>query len=306
MQYLIEGESQTTVFKAQLDADWRIKKLFQFLQISPTYHLAHQLRTKKADDKHLFPNDFDTVLQVYDDLGDVWNLSLERWWTQNAQQFFKPVVKPEPTLVAKLDELSIRDLTQIDLDHTRAFNETYDELGRFWSQQYANQLFPDCAIIAVPLRGDAATMKAKVNRMIDLQFNKVKHPPNRAKYGFNSSSRARKITLEKYLFAVHLRASDPSLPLSDIGDAVTAKFGHLKPQSVGQHQPKRELESQTSAMFRSAERIAEWAARLRFVHQAKLEHVTETEEGNVDPYRAKFDFSMIGEQLRNGKILKNS
>jgi len=154
MQYVRDGETHSTVFKAQLKADWRIKKLYEFLQISPTYLFAHKLRNDQLSDDALLPNDFDTVLQVYDDLGEVWSTGLEQWWLKSAQKFFVPVVEPKPHLVTRLQEQSIRDLSQVDRDHIQAFNDTYNDFGEFWVYPYANQLFPDCAVIAVPLRGD--------------------------------------------------------------------------------------------------------------------------------------------------------
>lgn len=302
MQYLTEGETLSTVFKAQLKADWRIKKLYEFMQISPTYLLAHKLRNNQLSDDALVPNDFDTVLQVYDDLGEVWATGVEQWWLKGAQKFFVPVVKPQPHLVTRLEEQSIRDLSQVDVDHVRAFNDTYNDLGDYWVKPYANQLFPDCAVIAVPLRGDATSMKSQVNKLIDKQFNSVNHPPHRAKYSFNNGSRTRETTLEKYLFIVKYKALDPDISDADLGDILTQKYGYQKVASASQVQTKRNLESQTSGDIKKARWVAEWAARLRFVHIKATAHTILSGSLAGEKYKPQFDYAFIGECLRDGRI----
>jgi hypothetical protein len=300
--YLQDGDTQSTILTAQLSADWRIQKLFEFLQISPTYRKAHLLGTAEHEKIGDLPNDFETVESVYADLGEVWNTSLEDWWIRKASRYFAPAIEPQPGLVSKVQELSIRDLSQQDIQHIEQFNRTYEEWGRYWVGDHANQLFPDCALIAVPLRGDASAMKSKLNKLVDQQFRSVEHPPERGRHSFNNSSRVRALTLEKYLFAVRLRSAEPKLKLADIGNAVTDRFGHQKMQSENQKQEQRELESQTSAMFRSALIIAEWAARLHFVSQARLNQVCDDGPLAKKRYKVSFDYEWIGQCIAKGRI----
>lgn len=302
MIYLQDGETQSTIFKAQLAANWRIQKLYEFLQISPTYRKASLFHTNKHPELGDIPNDFDTVCEVYSDLGDVWEKNLEEWWLKTASPYFDPIVEPTPKLVSQMPELAIRDLTQIDKHHLDEFNRTSKLLGEYWVLDYARQLFPNCALVAVPLRGEPTAMKSKLNKLVDQQFRKANLPPERGKYSFNKASRVREETLEKYLFVVRLRSRDKRLQLADIGDAVTQKFGHQKMQSPNQIQEKRELESQTSAMFRSAYTIAEWAARLHFVAQTKLNQVCDDGPLRKKPYNTDFDYEFIGESMAVGQI----
>lgn len=298
MIYLQSGAKYSTIFQAQLKENWRILKLYEFLQISPTCLMAHlQSNTGKADT----PNDFNTVCNVYKDLGDVWTIDAETWWIRRASQYFSPIIKPRPSLVSELDELSIRSLSEADIQHIKAHDKATHDLSHFWVYDYAQQLFPDCALIAVPLRGDASSMKSQLNTLVDQQFNKVRPTSARGKYSFNHRSRVREETLEKYLYVVRLKASNPTLKLAEIGDAVTAKFKHSKLQSVGQKQEKRDLEKQTSEQFLSGLRIAEWAARLHFVNQNKLNQISMASKA-TKLYKPKFDYGYIGQCIASGLI----
>src|SRR6056297_2266267 len=53
---------------------------FEYLAISPSYELARRHRAGQAIPSDLLPADFDAVLSVYDDLGDVQQALFRLWW----------------------------------------------------------------------------------------------------------------------------------------------------------------------------------------------------------------------------------
>jgi hypothetical protein len=52
----------------------------EYLAISPSYELARQVREGAKVDPSLLPSDFDQVLSVYDDLGNVQRALFRLWW----------------------------------------------------------------------------------------------------------------------------------------------------------------------------------------------------------------------------------
>jgi len=138
--------------------------------------------------------------------------------------------------------------------------------------------------------------------LIDKQFNSVDHPPHRAKYSFNNASRTRETTLEKYLFIVKYKAVKPDISLAELGDVLTQKYGYQKVASKNQVQAKRDLESQTSGELKKARWVAEWAARLRFVHINATGHTVLAGPHAGQDYKPQFDWGFISECLSDGRI----
>ncbi len=60
---------------------------FEFLRFSPSYELARRYRAGELSPGASLPNDFDTVLAVYDDLGDV-SCEMADWWLNGAYRQF--------------------------------------------------------------------------------------------------------------------------------------------------------------------------------------------------------------------------
>jgi hypothetical protein len=55
---------------------------FQFLAISPSYELArrHHAGELSTEERASAPRDFDLVLSVFDNLGDVQRVTFADWW----------------------------------------------------------------------------------------------------------------------------------------------------------------------------------------------------------------------------------
>lgn len=57
------------------------RMLYEYLWLSPSYHLAYATRVQKRKIKSEdLPKDFSKVLATYDQLGDVYNLGFDDWW----------------------------------------------------------------------------------------------------------------------------------------------------------------------------------------------------------------------------------
>jgi hypothetical protein len=67
-------------------------KLFlRALMFSPSYQLAHLLRTGRKDlvDQYSLPADFDKVLEAYDQIGNIFDISFEEWWKTKGVNLFQ-------------------------------------------------------------------------------------------------------------------------------------------------------------------------------------------------------------------------
>ena len=80
--------------KQSPDEFWKTKKGFYFiwflyLALSPSYELARRHNSGKLTDNDLtnLPDDFDQVLDVYDDFGDALHQDFETWWEEKGRTF---------------------------------------------------------------------------------------------------------------------------------------------------------------------------------------------------------------------------
>jgi hypothetical protein len=77
-----------------LPQDGRYEFWPQFLQISPSYQLAHELWCGRATANQIpsHVQDFDKVLKTYEHFGDVFNRSIRAWWGEVAGTLFAPQI----------------------------------------------------------------------------------------------------------------------------------------------------------------------------------------------------------------------
>ena len=78
----------------ELPQDLRYVMWSQYLRISPSYQLAHRYWCNEITQDQI-PNgmdDFDRVLEIYEDFGDVFNASPVEWWDTNAPRLFAPQI----------------------------------------------------------------------------------------------------------------------------------------------------------------------------------------------------------------------
>ena len=70
-----------------VQGDWRHESFFRFVQISPSYHLAHLVATggvKDLTNAAYVPRDFLDVVKTYEAFGDVWHTDFWNWWVERA------------------------------------------------------------------------------------------------------------------------------------------------------------------------------------------------------------------------------
>jgi len=181
---------------------------FQFLQISPSYEIARRRQSGlfTDDDRVLRPADFNEVLAVYDDLGDVLHPPFNDWWQDRGIENFgyhgdKPTVRQIATLQRG------RNVQARFWEQATAYLE-----GKWQTEGQQNTL-----IIAIPANLPKARILKKVAQFLDATGAEEKRlkaePPKYRLHGKKHDEGS----LIRYLEAVKCRALNPDVPLWKIG-----------------------------------------------------------------------------------------
>jgi hypothetical protein len=103
---------------------------FEFLAISPSYELARRYRSGEHLEDAVLPGDFDQVLSVYDDLGDVQKSLFRPWWKAvGLKHFGYQGTPPEVSRVGYATQQT-RETPDLSADVNRYFEEDWIEQGR--------------------------------------------------------------------------------------------------------------------------------------------------------------------------------
>lgn len=232
---------------------------FQYLQISPSYDLARRYRSGDFNDHHrtMIPTDFDMVLKVYDDLGDVLRPSFVDWWQDRGIDNFgyhgsKPTVRQIATLERSRNaETRFRDETSAYLD------------GKWLDEGRQNTL-----IVAIPTNLTKTQILKKVGQIVDAVDVDQKRLRTAAPAYKLHGKKHDESSLFRYMEVLKCRAYNPNLPLWKIGmmtnlsqtysAGLAAKSDAAKTDLVDE---KLALKILTSRAFLRGRLIAENAAR---------------------------------------------
>ena len=246
---------------------------FEYLKISPSYALARKKRVGlwTAADEAKVPADFDAVLKVYDDLGDIRSLSFKAWWLNTAIDFFgyrgaKPAVTRVSVLRHGTDRLADKMIAN-----------THSYVGGPWAKQGE----PTAVVLAIPIGLPKAQIAKQVAALLDKHSAEISalgsSPP---KYCLDRR-KLDSTSLFKYLMCVWIKAKFPKAALWRIG--VQAKVsstysGRLKPDAAleahQQIEDRNALKILTSRAISRGLMIAENAARGRFPTYVRPDHPT--------------------------------
>lgn len=238
---------------------------FEFLRASPSYCLARTVRMgdAAASDRERRPTDFEQVLSVYDDLGDVYFVKFADWWLQKGIRFFgfrgeKPRLGPIDVLVqenpAPLETLQSRAQSYID--------------GR-WRQQGQ----PTCAILAVPLGLSRAQIVAQLDHLLSMYDDTLKRPAAVSpKYKMFNRKRDTN-SLVRYLRCLTIKAYFPALRLYEVGAlAGLSSTYSSRFDKEASAEDRDALKILTSRALHRGMMIAENAARGIFPSYQRHEH----------------------------------
>lgn len=243
-----------------VSGDWRHESFFRFLQISPSYRLAHRVAGGRVSDlagcEHV-PEDFSAVMETYEAFGDVWQIDFWNWWVTRAQYQFGLRCPPRVHRIATLQ--SGVDAGPQNLDDARACLEQYFSADRLAEGR------PGSLVIAIPLHADRATILREVSKQID----EARHSSGPDMYGAKFKFRVNKIrsrTLDDARRVAWARAAAPTKPLYVIGNRVGIAAGYVTEEGVKVPKDNRRdlMVIVTSRHLQRALIYSENAARGRF------------------------------------------
>lgn len=240
---------------------------FEYLAISESYELAHKQRTgtlTDADHARL-PADFDRVLAVYDDLGDVQRALFKSWWADRAIQHFGSVgSKPK---VLKLATLRPGKKTAL----------AAGRLNQFVSEVWAEQGKQPTMIAAIPLGMPKSKVIKAVAALLDAYPAEDRTTNTNPRYRL-SGKRQNSNALFTYLRTAHLRSAMTKQELWRVGARAKVSFSYsnsvdheaeVKRGGDGAHE-RILLTIMTARALKRAQLIAENAARGVFPSYAPL------------------------------------
>lgn len=180
---------------------------FEFLAMSPSYELARRCRAGQwgEDERLKQPADFDRVLKVYDDLGDVQNQTWRDWWLTRAfDSFGYPGKRPR-----------VEHITQIGLRSQTPYFDTAasNYVRRAWHDQGQQRTL----VVAIPVGLSRSIISRRINQMLDripeidrkLQLGDPKYPLR--------DTNLHRHTYFRYLYVLWHRCAFPNKPLWQIG-----------------------------------------------------------------------------------------
>ena len=258
------------------DGIWATKLGFyllwmEYLAVSPSYELARRYRTGELTDaeREKLPADFDTVLAVYDDLGDVQRVSFLDWWSERGLTVFgyegsKPRVQ------------------RIDTLHSRRHRRAAERVQSFIEDDWTEQGQPSSMLVSIPV----GLTKTQITRQLGKLLAKYDDdqrvlPDAKAKYPL-AGTRQRKDTLFRYLFVVWVRCALPRQPLWRVGVRAKVSDTYSRELDASARIPRGEqvfdrsvLAVLTSRAWSRGKALAENAARGRFPSYDMPGHATE-------------------------------
>ena len=246
---------------------------FEFLAISPSYELARRYVEGEwtAEDERNRPADFDRVLEVYRDLGDVQRRLFRHWWLEKAFDLFG--YQGEKPRVQGIAKIFRRKDGKPDLTDKAA-----KYIDGAWQQQGQQRTM----IVAIP----AGLPKPQIFKQIEkllatypdekrvLRYKKPKY--------VLAGKRQDKHSLFRYLMVTWARMKLPKERLWRIGvltNISSTYSGRLQPSDKPGHGEKTEdraaLKFLTNRAIYRGRMIAENAARGVFPSYAKCPHAVQ-------------------------------
>ncbi|MEN8831920.1 MAG: hypothetical protein ABF285_06470 [Pacificibacter sp.] len=246
---------------------------FEYLALSPSYELARQFRAGdlKILNNDSLPEDFDRVLEVFDDFGDVQKKQFLPWWRERGMQLCgHQGSKPKVTKVAAVSR------------KTAGLSDAAKALEEYTKNDWCEQGQQNTLVLAVPIGLPKSRIAKEIAQLIDSypkQAKSLKAP--KPKYGL-AGKRQNKDMLFRYMQVLLTRAAMPKQELWRVG--VRSKVSETySPEleadaKVVRHQgtyDRMMLTILTSRAYQRGTLIAENAARGKFPSYAPRDHALE-------------------------------
>ncbi len=178
----------------------------EYLAVSPSYELARRYRAGALteEDQQRLPEDFDTVLAVYDDLGDVQRVSFLDWWSERGLNVFgyegsKPRVR------------------RIDTLHSNRYRRAAERVQSFIEADWTEQGQPNAMLVSIPVGLSKTQITRQLGKLLARYGEEQRVLPEPVSKYPLLGTRQRKDTLFRYLFVIWVRCAMPRQALWRVG-----------------------------------------------------------------------------------------
>ncbi len=246
---------------------------FEILSLSPSYELARRFREHKGrlskDDRARLPADFEQVLRIYDDFGDVQCIYFRDWWLDRGIRLLgSRGDRPQTEFLLKASQGERPDKSQLERP------------ARYFSTVWHEAQQPDVMLLAVPLNIGRQKALREVKRLIDHHAVPVYEPPP-PQYKLADKDMHNQSILDA-VRVLYVRAAKPDYKLWQVGVAAqisktySKMFDVTKTKRTAMNSEEiRSLEMMTSRKLRQARHLAENAARGIFPSIKKPDHMVD-------------------------------
>ena len=257
---------------------------FQFLRLSPSYQLAHRVRTGarlSPSEKKALPKDFDRVLEVYDDFGDVQRALFRFWWLERGLRLMGSPGEPP----------AVREIATFGVNSTDPSEDVRTAFTLHVQGAWVKQGKPDSLVISIPLTAQRSKILSSVRKLLAEHLLPPK-AASKAKYKLEKK-KTHVRSLEIALRALWTRALRPDWDLWRIGaeTKISPTYSReidplAKKKTKDTIATRQMLTIMTSRAILNGLMIAENAARGIFPSNAKC------------PHAVKFDAAMFHQILK--------
>jgi len=246
---------------------------YEAISLSPSYELARRYRLAgnklSQSDKARVPSDFEKVLKVYDDFGDVQRTFFREWWLDRGIRLFGSLGnRPKTQPLCMVSEKTVLDTEKIR------------HIQRYFDSAWLEQNKPEVLVVSIPMNIGKTKALREVKKLIDQHAvaPTVTQPP---KYALTNKDVHHKSILDA-ISVLYMKAAYPDYKLWQIG-VVSGISKTYSPQfdvqktkrNIKNSEELRHLEMMTSRKFRQARYLAENAARGLFPVLTKPEIAVE-------------------------------
>ena len=133
---------------------------FEFLRLSPSYQLAHRVRSGErlsAKDKERLPADFDRVLEIYDDFGNVQQALFRPWWLKQGLALMGKAGEPP----------SVQQIGAIGVTSAEIPELLRQGISGYLEGTWAKQSKPDALVIAIPLTAERTKIMRSIRKLLN-------------------------------------------------------------------------------------------------------------------------------------------
>lgn len=235
---------------------------FEFLALSPSYELARRYRANKGKlsnaDQDRIPADFEKVLEIYDDFGDIQKYLFKTWWVERGVDLYGVQGAPSKTLpIYKFARGNNPDNAKVKEAIAKYLDSTRPKLNQ-----------PPAILLTIPLDSTRQKVLKEVKALLDKHIEKSPEPV-KPKYGLTAKDTHVQNIIDA-MSVLYIRSARPDWRLWQIGEECKIKKNRKsRSPDPAAFDSLRTLEQMTSRKLKTATYIAENAARGIFPSQLK-------------------------------------